>query len=99
MEIKEVVSYFLSPETNLLEISFRTIEDDDEVLRSDVIDFSISEDYGYELQTESFDFFSDDEDEEFEGQEKIELDDEELIIFLNEYYTVNPHVIPKPEIY
>lgn len=99
MEIKEVVSYFLSPETNLLEISFRTIEDDDEVLRSDVIDFSISEDYGYELQTESFDFFSDDEDEDFEGQEKIELDDEELIIFLNEYYTVNPHVIPKPEIY
>lgn len=99
MEIKEVVSYFLSPETNLLEISFRSIEDDDEVLRSDVIDFSISEDYGYELQTESFDFFSDDDDEEFGEQEKIELDEEELIIFLNEYYTVNPHVIPKPEIY
>lgn len=99
MEIKEVINYFLNPETNFIELSFRTIEDDDEVLRTDIIDYSIAEDYGYELQTESFDFFSEDEDDEFEIEEKIELDEEELIMFLNEYYTVNPHALPKPEIY
>ena len=30
MEIKEIVSYFLNQETNILEVSFRTIEDDEE---------------------------------------------------------------------
>ena len=99
MEIKEVVEFFLNRTTNLIEVSFRTIEDDDEVLRTDVIDYTISEDYGYELQTETFDFFSDDDDEDIINEDKIELDEEMLIMFLNEYYTVNSHVIPKPEIY
>jgi len=99
MEIKEIISYFLNVESNILEISFRTIEDNDEVLRSDNIDFSVTEDYGFELVTESFDFF----DEEFEDDEvvveKVELDEEELIIFLNEYYTVNPHSLPNADFY
>ena len=29
------------------------------------------------------------------GDEKIELDEDELVSFLNEYYTVNPNSIPK----
>lgn len=99
MEIKEIISYFLNSETNILEVSFRTIEDNDEVMRSDNIDFTVTEDYGFELMTESFDFF----DEEFEDdeptQEKIELDEEELITFLNEYYTVNPHSLPNADFY
>jgi len=99
MEIKEIISYFLNVESNILEISFRTIEDNDEVLRSDNIDFSVTEDYGFELVIESFDFF----DEEFEDDEvvveKVELDEEELIIFLNEYYTVNPHSLPNADFY
>lgn len=99
MEIKEVVEFFLNKTTNLIEVSFRTIEDDDEVLRTDVIDYTISEDYGYELQTDTFDFFSDDEEDDVIDEDKIELDEEMLIMFLNEYYTVNSHVIPKPEIY
>jgi hypothetical protein len=50
---------------------------------------------------ESFDFFED--DDEFEEnifeQEKIELDEDELIIFLNEYYMINPTKLPKSEFY
>lgn len=99
MEIKEIVSYFLNPETNILEVSFRTIEDNDEVLRTDNIEGSVIEDYGFELETESFDFF----DEEFENDEvepeKIELDEDELITFLNEYYTINPHTLPEADFY
>jgi hypothetical protein len=60
MEIKEIVSYFLNSDSNILDVSFRTIEDDDDVLRTDNIDYSIVGDYGFELQTESFDFFNDD---------------------------------------
>ena len=101
MEIKEIISYFLNPSTNVLDVSFRTIDDNEEVLRTDNIDYTYVEDYGFDLVSESFDFFYDDftDDEILEGEDKIELDEEELIIFLNEYYTINPDALPKSEFY
>jgi hypothetical protein len=100
MEIKEIVSYFLNSDSNILDVSFRTIEDDEEVMRTDSIDYSIVEDYGFDLVTESFDFFDDDfEDDEVLPMDKVELDEDELITFLNEYYTINPEVLPKSEFY
>jgi hypothetical protein len=48
---------------------------------------------------ETLDFFNDtDDDDEYEINEDVEIDDEELISFLNEYYTVNPNSLPKKEI-
>ena len=44
MEIKEIISYFLNPDTNVLDVSFRTIEDSEEVLRTDNIDYTYVED-------------------------------------------------------
>ena len=99
MEIKEIITYFLNVDSNILEVSFRTIEDNDEVLRADNIDFSVTEDYGFHLVTENFDFFDDEFEDDEVTQEKVELDEEELIIFLNEYYTVNPHSLPEPDFY
>ncbi len=100
MEIKEIVSYFLNSDSNILDVSFRTIEDDEEVMRTDSIDYNIVEDYGFDLVTESFDFFDDDfEDDEILSMDKVELDEDELIVFLNEYYTINPESLPKSEFY
>lgn len=101
MEIKEIVSYFLNVNSNILEVSFRTIDDNEDVLRNDNINYSIVADYGFELVTESFDFFDDEfEDDEYYGDsEKVELDESELTIFLNEYYTINPDFLPKAEFY
>jgi hypothetical protein len=100
MEIKEIVSYFLNADSNILEVSFRTIEDDDEVMRTDSIDYSIVDDYGFDLITESFDFFDDDfEDDETLPNDKVELDEDELLTFLNEYYTINPEALPRSEFY
>jgi hypothetical protein len=100
MEIKEIVSYFLNADSNILEVSFRTIEDDDEVMRTDSIDYSIVDDYGFDLITESFDFFDDDfEDDEILPNDKVELDEDELVTFLNEYYTINPEALPRSEFY
>jgi len=100
MEIKEIVSYFFNSDSNILDVSFRTIEDNDDVLRTDNIDYTFVQDYGFDLVTESFDFF-DDEFEESEDKEfdKIELDEDELIVFLNEYYTINPQDLPKADFY
>ena len=100
MEIKEIVSYFLNAESNILDVSFRTIEDADDVMRIDSIEYSQVEDYGFDLVTESLDFFGDDfEDDEIFEIEKVELDEDELITFLNEYYTVNPDQLPESEFY
>ena len=99
MEIKEIVSYYFNNETNLVDVSFRTIEDEEDVVRIDTIDYSVIESYGFDLITESFDFFDDDlEDDSFE-ETKIELDEDILISFLNEYYIVNPDSIPDVEFY
>jgi len=96
MEIKEIVDYFVNLETNILEVNFRTIEDSEDEVRVDNIDYSIVNEYGYDLETESFDFFGVDEDEDSYGDgEKIELDVDDLISFLNEYYTLNESSIPK----
>ena len=99
MEIKEIISYFLNSDSNILEVSFKTIDDSDDVLRTDNIDYSIVGDYGFELETESFDFFDEEFEDEFIDEDKIELDEDELIIFLNEYYTINSDALPKAEFY
>jgi hypothetical protein len=91
MEIKEIVSYFMNSDSNIMEVSFRTIEDNDEVIRVDQIDYSIVEEYGFDLVTESLDFFDEDEDDSFVDEDKVELDEDELITFLNEYYTIQPN--------
>ena len=97
MEIKEIISYYLNPENDILDVTFRTIEDNDDVIRIDKIDFLVSEDYGFDLITENFDIFGDEFDEELFDSEKIDIDEDELISFLNEYYLLNPSSLPKPE--
>ena len=99
MEIKEIVSYFLNAESNILEVTFRTISDSDDVLRTDNIDYSISEEYGYVLESDYFNFFEDDDEENDYMNLELELDEDVLISFLNEYYEVNPKSLPKPEYY
>jgi hypothetical protein len=100
MEINEVVTYFLNMDTNIIEVSFRTIDDLEDVIRIDNIDLSIAEDYGFDLIVEDFDFFGDEfYDEIEEGKNKVDLDEDELIAFLNEYYIVHPKLLPKPELF
>lgn len=100
MEIKEIVSYYFNSEKNLLEVSFRTIEDEEYVVRIDTIDYNEVESYGFDLITESFDFFDDEiKEDSYDDEEKVELDEDELISFLNEYYIVNPKSVPQPEFY
>ena len=89
----------MNSDSNILEVSFRTIDDNDELLRTDSINYNLVEEYGFELETESFDFFSDDIDNDLENPDKIELDEDELISFLNEYYEMNSKSLPKAEFY
>lgn len=106
MEIVEIISYTVNPKKNILEVSFRLMEDSEDMVREDKMDFSIAEEYGYNLEEDTFDLFDGDFDDEedflFEediDEDEIYIDEDQLISFLNEYYTVNPKSLPKPEIY
>lgn len=93
-----MVTYFLNSEKNILEVTFRTIEDSDDEIRTDSLDYELVSEYGYNLETELFSFF-DDENDDYYDDEKVELDEDELVSFLNEYYTVNPNLLPKSSPY
>jgi hypothetical protein len=99
MEVIEIVSYYLNEDTKILDISFRMLNDEEDTVRNEKINYSIVQDYGYDLISEDFDLFDDEFDDFFEEIDKTELDIDELMIFLNEYYTVNPNMIPESEFY
>jgi hypothetical protein len=99
MEIKEIINHYLDLEKNILDVTFKTIEDDEDESRTDRIDYLLVIEYGYDIVIETLDFFNDnDDDDEYEINDDVEIDHEELISFLNEYYTVNPNSLPKKEI-
>ena len=102
MEIIEIVSSRIDLEKNLLEVSFRTIDDSDDEIREDKIDYNLVEEYGYTIEDESFDFFvfeDEEEEEDYILDEEVPIDESELIVFLNEYSTVNPDNVPKSELF
>lgn len=101
MEIAEIISCRVDLNSNILDVSFRLMEDNDDTVREDRIDFSEAEEYGYDLLTEDIDvfagFFKDEDDYEDDSfDDDAILDEDELMSFLNEYYTVNPKNLPKP---
>ena len=107
MEVIEIVEYNVNPKTNILEVTFRLMDDSEDMVREDKRDYSIAEEDGSYLEDETFDFFEmgfdeDDEDLLFEEDSEVGdtlIDEDQLISFLNEYYTVNPNRLPKAEIY
>ena len=100
MEIKEIVSYTVLPSANILEVTFRTIDDTDDHIRNVEIEYNEVANYGFELETESIDFFFFFYDDfEKEESESVELDEEELVTFLNEYFLLNPEKLPEATIF
>jgi len=99
-EVSEIISYYLNNDTNILEVSFRTSDDPDDVVRIDNIDFSLTEEYGFELIQDEYEFFNEDEEEDVDGELlEVELDNDDLITFLNEYYSSNPESLPDAQIF
>ena len=101
MEITEIVSYFINDESDTLEVTFRTTDDSENEVRTDIISLKEAKDFGYDLITESFDFFSDDDDYESEDSEDsgVDVDEDELSNFLNEYYLIHPNRLPSSEFF
>ena len=102
MEIREIISFYINTANEVLEVDFRLIEDDDSQVRTDEIELSELQDFGLEINHEHLDMMEDimEEYEDLEDEEPIEeLDRDELLSFLTEYYTVNPDKLPEASLF
>lgn len=102
MEIREIISFYINYENEVLEVDFRTTDDTDSEVRTAEINLSELEEFGLEINHNLFDGFEEIEDdfedmggldEEFNLQEDLSSDD--ILSFLNEYYNINPAKLPE----
>jgi len=107
MEIKEIVNYYVNFSNDILEVSFRTIEDADNELRNAEIPVVEIVAFGYDFiknDSKLLDAF-DDDGENDDVFDEINMSDDEtldvydLMSFLNEYYLVYPDQLPKKELF
>jgi hypothetical protein len=98
MEIVEIISYFINHSTDTIDVRFRFNNDEEDEIRVDVIDLKESDDFGYSLIVEDFDLFIDDEDED-DNLLEDNVDEIELLSFLNEYYLIYPEKVPQKDLY
>ena len=98
MEVKELVDVFVHE--NLIEVHFRMMNDDDDVIRVDEFEFGVFDDYGYPVLSKEQTLFEyDDENDSFDLDFlDVDVNEQELISFMNEYYIVTGD-LPKPEFF
>lgn len=101
MEITELISFYLNENTKTLEVTFRTTSDLDDESRESKINFDVIEEFGYDFIKLDNDFPSlldeDYEEGSFDDFDEIYVDEQEIISFLNEYYSLYPSKLPDSE--
>lgn len=97
MEIVEILGYDLNHGSNSVEVRFRLIEDSEDEIRIGVVELKNADDFGYNLISEEFGFYDEEEDDEDGYTEYNDINESELISFLNEYYMIYPDRLPEKE--
>lgn len=105
MEIKEIVSFYINELSQTLDVTFRTLIDGDDEIRTSQIEFGEIKNFGYDVLLTKIDEFEDliDEDEmdyeDFNDLFEDEDLEDDVISFLNEYYLINPKNLPPSEFF
>ena len=104
MEIKELVGYYVNDTSQTLDVTFRLITDNEDTIRTDQIDLDDAESFGLNFGINNNDSFESDDDDYLDEMIRnyeidLEVDEDEVVSFLNEYYMVNPKKLPKPELF
>ena len=89
MEIKELVSYYINETSHTLDVTFRILTDNEDEIRTDQIILDEIETFGYNISNKIDESFFDEE----------ELDEDEIISFLNEYYLIYPKKLPEAQLF
>jgi hypothetical protein len=97
MDIKELVSFYVNDFTETLDVSFRIEGDDEDVIREDQIELTEVDVFGYDFSKKpTIEFYDEDEEDEFEFEEDSEdIDEFQVISFLNEYYSIYDNKLPE----
>ena len=99
MEIVEIISHYIDKNQNIINVEFKLLGDDEDIVREDIIEYSFFEEFGYDNKKsyDIFESFIDEDDEEWDFHDETEYIENEdtLISFLNEYYIVYPKKLPK----
>ena len=48
MEVVDIISHYIDKTQNLINVEFRLLEDDDDVIREDLIEYSYFEEFGFD---------------------------------------------------
>ena len=101
MEIKDLISFYVNESSHTLDVTFRLDSDRDDEVRTDQIGFDEIKNFGYNFLDDKIDVYRTlFEDESFEDEEDFdsdifedifsesEIDEQEVVSFLNEYYLI-----------
>lgn len=98
MEVVEILSHYIDKSQNLINVEFRIIGDDDDVIREDLIEYTFFEEFGFDDKKDFKIFEEVIEEDEWDDDDVDYIQDEDsLISFLNEYYIVYPKKLPKAQ--
>lgn len=95
MEILEILSY--SQTEKITEVTFRLVNDEEDMLRNDIIENTYFDEFGYDYLSPIVDFLFEDEGEDTNDDFLDYIDEDDLKSFLNEYYVVYPDKLPSAE--
>lgn len=100
MEVIEIISFHINRFDEILEVTFRTNYDTEDLCREAKIPFLDISDFGYNFHDDvTFDDFDDDDYyDEFEDDDLF-VDESEIISFLNEYFVLFTDKLPKAELF
>ena len=103
MQVKDLITFYINDSSKTIDVTFRLETDGDDEIRNDSILIEEVKTYGYEFLNESNLEMYDDEDlfEETFNDNYFEdqIDETEIISFLNEYYMINPNKLPPSELF
>jgi hypothetical protein len=103
MEIKELESFYINETSQTLDVTFRILSDNDDEIRTDQVEIDETKTFGYDfVKKDTDELWIDDEDEEDlfgDYDEEFDMDEEEIISFLNEYYLIYPNRLPEPQLF
>lgn len=102
MEIKDLESFYINESSQTLDVTFRILSDNDDEIRADQIDLSETKTFGYNFsKDDTDDLWDDDDDEDYFDTygEEFDMDEEEMMSFLNEYYLIYPNRLPNTQLY
>jgi hypothetical protein len=100
MEIKELESFYVNETSQTLDVTFRILSDSEDEIRTDQITLEEMKTFGYNIPENVDDFYDEDDDDIYLfGDMGEDLDEQEVILFLNEYYLIYPDNLPEAELY